>query len=190
MAVINLIKTFDSVKRESYWRIPFILGSSLKFRQILQLLHDDTSGTVLNNNGPGETIKSTKGVKKGCIVDLTLFSIYDRVIFQLVTDKIPNSAKIIYRTKGGKFNLSRLSENTKVSTTSVLKCSYAGDNQTKSEDDFQQILGAFKEAHQSTELNINASKTQIINQPEQSSNTASPAVIVNGTNLKHIFFPI
>lgn len=188
MAFIDLVKAFDSVNREALWSVLSRIGCPPKFIQILRLLHDGMSGKVLNSNGPGESFKITTGVKQGCVIAPTLFSIYVGAILHLVKEKIPKGVEIIYRTDGGLFNLSRLRAKSKVSATTVLELQYADDNVilANSEHDLQHTLDAFSEAYKSIGLEINSNKTQILWQPAPTCNAIPPGVMVNGSSLKNV----
>ena len=63
------------------------------------------------------------GVKQGCVIAPTLFSIYFCAILFLVRDRLPCGVEINYRL----FNLSRIKAKTKVTNAAVIKFQYDDD---------------------------------------------------------------
>lgn len=188
MAFIDLVKAFDSVNRDALWKILAKIGCPQKYINIVRLLHDDMNGMVLVNNNPGENFEISAGVKQGCVIAPTLFSIFVGTILHLVEGKLPKGIEIEYRTDGGLFNPNRLRAKTKVSTTSIIELQYADDNVVlaKTEEDLQAILNAFDEAYTSIGLSLNTQKTQILHQPKPNSISTRPIITVQGKALQSI----
>lgn len=182
MAFIDLIKAFDSVNREALWRILSLIGCPAKYIQILRLLHDDMLATVISNSEHGDPFYVTTGVKQGCVIAPTLFSIFVGTILRLVDGKLPSGVELVYRTDGNLFNVSRLRAKSKVSSVSVIELQYADDNVVlaNTEEDLQNILNVFNEAYKSIGLEININKTQILFQPAPNSNNEAPTIKING----------
>ena len=166
MAFIDLTKAFDSINREALWRILAKYGCPEKFISILRLLHDGMSARVLGGTG-GEAFEVRTGVKQGCVIAPTLFSIFISAIFHLIQDRLPHGVEIIYRMDGGLFNLRRLKARSKTSTTSLIELQYAGDNCVcaTSECKLQAILDAFTLAYESLGLSVNVKKIEVLFQP-------------------------
>lgn len=164
MAFIDLVKAFDSVNREALWKILAKVGCPPKYIQILRLLHDNMNATVLSNEGQGESFQITTGVKQGCVIAPTLFSLFISAILHLVKGYLPSGVEILYRFDGGIFNPNRLRAKTKVSTASVIELQYADDNvvMANTEEDLQATLNAFNQAYRKIDLEINFNKTQIL----------------------------
>ena len=158
MAFIDLTKAFDSINREALWRILAKYGCPEKFISTLRLLHDGMSARVLGGTG-GEAFEVRTGVKQGCVIAPTLFSIFISAIFHLIQDRLPDGVEIIYRMAGGLFNLRRLKARSKTSTTSLIELQYADDNCVcaTSECQLQAILDAFTLAYESLGLSVNVS---------------------------------
>ena len=118
MAFIDLSKAFDMVNRQALWRILLKVGCPEKFVRVLRLLHDEMSASVLGGGGSEiDPFTVGAGVKQGCVIAPTLFSIYISCILQIVEAEgtLPDGIEIMYRVDGGLFRLCRLKANTKVS---------------------------------------------------------------------------
>ena len=85
-----------------------------KFIAIVMLFHEGMLARVLDKGESSETCDVTNGVKQGCVLVPTLFSMVfsarPKIAFQDNTD----SMAIRYRTDGEPFNLKRLQTRTKV----------------------------------------------------------------------------
>ncbi|XP_076043659.1 uncharacterized protein LOC143026773 [Oratosquilla oratoria] len=144
LAFIDLTKAFDCVCRQLLWKILKKVGCPDKFITIVQLFHDEISASVLANGGNSKPFKVDFGVKKGCVLAPTLFSIFVAAILHMIKNNVPPGTHILYRMDGKVFNLSRLKAKTKVKTTSHLDFEYTDDNSValSSEKGLQQLLEA------------------------------------------------
>ncbi|KAL2088694.1 hypothetical protein ACEWY4_015593 [Coilia grayii] len=85
-AFIDLTKAFDSVNRTALWRALSKIGCPNKYLKILRMLHDDMTVTVVGNSGcETAPFKVHTGVKQGCVIAPTLFSIFISTILHLTT---------------------------------------------------------------------------------------------------------
>ncbi|KAL7865124.1 hypothetical protein SRHO_G00103710 [Serrasalmus rhombeus] len=85
MAFIDLTKAFDSVHREALWLVLAKIGCPEKYIRVLRLLHDNMSAMVLGDSGDESApFRVDKGVKQGCVIAPTLFSIFVAVILYLI----------------------------------------------------------------------------------------------------------
>uniref|UniRef100_A0A803TM72 ribonuclease H n=1 Tax=Anolis carolinensis TaxID=28377 RepID=A0A803TM72_ANOCA len=189
MAFIDLAKAFDTVNRSALWTILQKIGCPDKFVNILRLLHDDMMATVLDSNGSqSDPFKVESGVKQGCVIAPTLFSIFIAMILHLVDGKLPTGVEIIYRTDGKLLNLSRLRAKTKVTTKSVIELQYADDNVVcaHSEEDLQATLNSFTEAYEKLGLSLNIEKTKVLFQQAPANPSAKPGIQLNGVTLENV----
>ena len=129
MTFIDLVKAFDSVNREAIWRILELDGCPPKFINIIRLLHDNMNATFPTNHGPGEAFKITTGLKQGCVIAPTLFSMFLGTVLHVAVKNLPPGVKVTYRTVGKLFSLNRLRAKIKISATTVVEVQYADDNQ-------------------------------------------------------------
>ena len=144
MAFIDLTKAFDSVNRQALWTILSRCGCSEKSVRILRLLHH-MSAAVFCSGSKTEPFKVETGVKQGCIIAPTLFTVFIAAILHLIGNNLPTGVQFVFRTDGKLFNLNRLKAKSKLSHSSIMELQYADDNAiaTHTEEDLQARLNAF-----------------------------------------------
>ena len=73
---IDLTKAFDTVCRDGLWLIVIMekFGCPRKFTALVRQLHDSMRATVLHNGDTSDSFPVTNGVKQGCVLAPTLFS--------------------------------------------------------------------------------------------------------------------
>ena len=100
---------------------------------------------VLDSCSSTEPFEVRTGVKQGCVIAPTLFSIFISTVSQLIKDKLLEGVAVIYRLDKVLFDLKRLRAKIKTSTTSVVELQCADDNCVcaTSEENLQTILDAF-----------------------------------------------
>ena len=72
---LDFKKAFDSVHRDSLWKILRHYGIPDKLVGIVKMLYHDSSARVLHDGELSETFKVETGVKQGCVLSPFLFSI-------------------------------------------------------------------------------------------------------------------
>ena len=70
----DLTKAFDTVCRDGLWQIMGKFGCPRKFTALVRQLHDGMTATVLDNRDTSDSFPVTNGVKRGCVLAPTLFS--------------------------------------------------------------------------------------------------------------------
>ena len=71
---VDLTKAFDTVCREGLWKIMAKFGSPAKFIAIVRQFHDGMKARVQDGVEYSEPFLVTNGVKQGCVLAPTLFS--------------------------------------------------------------------------------------------------------------------
>ncbi|PFX13419.1 Retrovirus-related Pol polyprotein from type-1 retrotransposable element R2 [Stylophora pistillata] len=168
LAIIDLTKAFNTVARELLWDVLVRSGCPRKFINMIKLMHDQMTTTVLVNDGNSTPFEVKIGVKQGCLKGPTLFSIFISVVFLIAYPRIPEQLnEIAFRFEGKLFNLQRLRAKSKISKSAMVEFQYADDNAiaAHTEEDLQTILDAFNYAYTQLGLKINAKKTQVLFQP-------------------------
>ena len=74
ISFVDLNKAFDSVSKEGLWKILAKFSCPEKFFKMVRRFHDDMVARVLNDGGSSEPFQVTNGVKQGCVLAPTLFS--------------------------------------------------------------------------------------------------------------------
>nr|VZI42983.1 unnamed protein product [Spirometra erinaceieuropaei] len=72
---VDLTKAFDTVNREGLWKIMQQFGCPERFIQMVRQLNDGMMARVTDNGAVSEAFAVTNGVKQGCVLASTLFSL-------------------------------------------------------------------------------------------------------------------
>nr|VZI27122.1 unnamed protein product [Spirometra erinaceieuropaei] len=72
---VDLTKAFDTVNRDGLWKIMQKFGCPERFTQMVRQLHDGMMARVTDNGAVSEAFAVTNGVKQGCVLAPTLFSL-------------------------------------------------------------------------------------------------------------------
>ncbi|KAL8606836.1 hypothetical protein ACOMHN_036474 [Nucella lapillus] len=105
---VDLTKAFNTVSREGLWGIMNKCGCPSTFIAIIHQFHDGMLARVLDDGEPSEAFPVTNGVKQGCVVALTLFSMmFSAMLSESFSDCKPR-INIKYRSDGKLSNHWRL----------------------------------------------------------------------------------
>ncbi|BHF66062.1 hypothetical protein SprV_0200907600 [Sparganum proliferum] len=155
---VDLTKAFDTVNREGLWKIMQKFGCPERFTQMVRQLHDGMMARVMDNGAVSEAFAVTNGVKQGCVLAPTLFSLmFPAMLMDAYRDeRAPGSA------------------------------SPTGQTNTTSEEEMQQSMDLFSAACEYFGLVTNTQKTVVMHQPPPNSATHpnAPQISVNGTQLQ------
>ena len=106
---VDLTKAFDTVSRKGLWQIMERLGCPPKFLNMVIQLHEDQRGQVRLKSDLSEPFPIVNGVKQGCVLAPTLFSIFFSMMLKQATKDLDDddAVYIHYRLDGNLFNLRR-----------------------------------------------------------------------------------
>nr|VZI07327.1 unnamed protein product [Spirometra erinaceieuropaei] len=105
---VHLTKAFDTVNREGLWKIMQKFGCPERFTQMVRQLHDGMMARVTDNRAVSEAFAVTNGVKQGCVLAPTLFSLmFSAMLMDAYRDERPG-IRIAYRTDGHLLNQRRM----------------------------------------------------------------------------------
>nr|VZI34508.1 unnamed protein product [Spirometra erinaceieuropaei] len=186
---VDLTKAFDTVNREGLWEIMQKFGCPERFTQMVRQLHDGMMARVTDNGAVSEAFAVTNGVKQGCVLAPTLFSLmFSAMLMDAYRDERPG-IRIAYRTDGHLLNQRRMHFQSRVSTTTVQELLFADDCalNTTSKEEMQRSMDLFSAVCENFGLVINTQKTVVMHQPPPNSATvpnAPPQISVNGTQLQ------
>ena len=112
---VDLTKAFDTVSRKGLWLIMERLGFPPKFLSMVIQLHKDQHGQVRLNSDLSEPFSIANGVKQGCVLAPTLFSIFFSMMLKQAIKGLDgdNAVYVRYRLDGSLFNFRRLQAHTK-----------------------------------------------------------------------------
>nr|VZI53039.1 unnamed protein product [Spirometra erinaceieuropaei] len=186
---VDLTKAFDTMNREGLWKIMQKFGCPERFTQMVRQLHDGMMARVTDNGAVSEAFAVTNGVKQGCVLAPTLFSLmFSAMLMDAYRDERPG-IRIAYRTDGHLLHQRRMHFKSRVSTATVHELLFGDDCalNTTSEEEMQRSMDLFSAACENFGLVINTQKTVVMHQPPPNSATAPnapPQISVNGTQLQ------
>ncbi|BHF72420.1 hypothetical protein SprV_0401548500 [Sparganum proliferum] len=131
-------------------------------------LHDGMMTRVTDNGAVSEAFAVTNGVKQGCVLVPTLFSLmFSAMLMDAYRDERPAFVHIAYRTDGHLLNQGRMHFQTRVSKTTVHELLLADDCalNTSSEEEMQRSMDLFSAACENFGLVINTQVTVVVHQP-------------------------
>ena len=108
MTFVELTKTFDTVSCEGLWKIMATFGCPTKFIAMVRQFHDGKLARVQNDGEFSDPLPVTNGVKQGCILAPTLFSMMFSAMLTAAFQDDDSGIPIRYRFDGKLFNLRRL----------------------------------------------------------------------------------
>ena len=124
---VDLTKAFDTVSRNGLWKIISKFGCPHKFIQVVRQLHDGMQAQVLDDRESSTPYPVTNGVKQGCVLAPTLFSMMFSAMLTDAFREANPGMDIRYRTDGRLFNLRRLQAKTKVHVEKLRDILFADD---------------------------------------------------------------
>ncbi|XP_063595009.1 uncharacterized protein LOC134771986 [Penaeus indicus] len=163
MTFVDLTKAFDTVSRKGLWMIMERLGCPPKFLSMVIQLHDDQRGQVRLNSDLSEPFPIVNGVKQGCVLAPTLFSIFFSMMLKQATEDLEDDEAVYirYRLDGSLFNLRRLHAHTKT---------------------LEQLIPAA----QLFGLEVSLKKTEVLHQPAPREEYRPPHITIGETELKAV----
>ena len=183
---VDLTKAFDTVSREGLWQIMSKYGCPETFIAIVREFHDGMQVSVQDNGDYSKPFNVTNGVKQGCVLAPTLFSLmFSAMLIDAFKDET-YGVDIRYRYDGGGlFRPTRLKATTKTCTDSARDFLFADDcalNAT-SEEDMQASMDLFSQACRNFGLTISIKKTEVLHQPAPGTAYNEPTIKCEGQTL-------
>ncbi|BHF64861.1 hypothetical protein SprV_0200786900 [Sparganum proliferum] len=105
---VDRTKAFNTVNRDVLGKIMQKFGYPERFTQMMHQLHNDMMARVTDNGAVSEAFAVTNGMKQGCVLAPTIFSIIlSAVLMDACRDERPG-IRIAYRTDGQLLNRRRM----------------------------------------------------------------------------------
>ena len=185
---IDLTKAFDTVNRAALWAILSKLGCPPRFVQIIRSFHDGMFCRVIENGDASDPFPVSNGVKQGCVLAPTLFSLLFAQMLSVALSQTETGVTIRYRTDGDFFNLRRLKAYTKVTRATVRDFLFADDCAlaAHSEVDLQELADCFATAARSFGLTVSIKKTEVLRQLAPNTVRPPPNITMDGNVLKNV----
>ncbi|WP_419619889.1 reverse transcriptase domain-containing protein [Thiolapillus sp.] len=137
------------------------LGCPPKFLTILRQLHEGQQGQVKHNGSLSGSFPISNGVKQGCVLAPTLFSIFFSIMLREAKEDLSDGIYIRFRTDGSLFNLRRLLARTKTIKELMTELLFADDCAllSNTEEALQHIVNHFSDAAKNFGLIISLKET-------------------------------
>ena len=105
---VDLTKTFDTISRDGLWKIMAKFGCPPRYIVMVRQFHDGMQARVQNDGEFSEPFPVTNGVKQGCIMVPTLFSMIFSAMLTDAFQDVDAGFPIRFRFDGKLLNLRRL----------------------------------------------------------------------------------
>ena len=186
MTFVDLTKAFDTVSRDGLWKIMAKFDCPPRYIAMVRQFHDGMQARVQNDGEYSEPFPVTNGVKQGCVMAPTLFSMMFSAMLTDAFQDVDAGFPIRYRFDGKLLNLRRLQAKSKVQTDVVDKLLYADDlaENAKSEEKMQGGVDRMSKACDNFKLTISTKKTEVVHQPAPGKPYSEPTITVNGQKLQ------
>ncbi|BHF76535.1 hypothetical protein SprV_0501963300 [Sparganum proliferum] len=164
---VDPTKAFDTVNREGLWKLMQKFGCPERLIEMVRQLHDGMMAQATDNGAVSEAFAVTSGVKQGCVLAPTHFSLmFSAMLMDAYRDERPAFVRIAYRTDGHLLNqrdalpIVRIhNHRPRTPLRRRLRLN------TTSEEDMQRSMDLFSAACENFGLVINTQKTVVIHQP-------------------------
>ena len=188
---VDLTKAFDTVSRLGLWKIMAKFGIPDKFIAIIRSFHEGMQASVSVEGESSNSFGVNNGVKQGCVLAPTLFSIMFTGMLKITFQDNTDCISIEWRTDGGcLFNLQRLKARTLVCQAFLRDFLFADDCglNADSQEAMQRTMDKLSEACDAFGLTISIKKTEVLYQPVPGSqiDQEPPAIMVKGQALRTV----
>ena len=167
MIFVYFSKASDTVDRETLWKVLNLYGCPEKVVLIIKLFHKGMTGAVRIAGDTGERFTINHGVKQGCVLAPTLYSLYLAAVLETMCTNLNLGVFIKTRTDGKLFNLARLRASIKTREICVTELLFADDSALVATDPnvIQEIADRLSCAARHFGMKINVSKPELLYQP-------------------------
>ncbi|KAI8495016.1 hypothetical protein Bbelb_270020 [Branchiostoma belcheri] len=153
-------------------------------------LHEDQRGQVRSRNDLSEHFPVLNGVKQGCVLAPTLFTIFFSMMLQQATEDLGDEDGIYirYRTDGSLFNLRCLQAHTKTLEQLIRELLFADAAALVAHTEFamQRVTSCFAEASELFGLEVSLKKTEVLHQPARRKEYCPPCIKIGEKPLKAV----
>ena len=94
MTFVDLTKAFDTVSRDGLWKIMTKFGCPPRYIAMVRQFHDGMQARVQNDGEYSEPFPVTNGVKQGCVMAPTLFS----MMFLLCSQMLFKTMMLVFQS--------------------------------------------------------------------------------------------
>ena len=101
---VDFTKAFDTTDRTTLWKILEIYGCPEKLVNIIKQFHCEMKAQVSVGGEPSDAFEVNHGMKQGCVLDTTLFSLYLTAVLETMDEGLNRGVFIRTRADGKLFN--------------------------------------------------------------------------------------
>ena len=98
MTFVDLTKAFDTVSRDGLWKIMAKFGCPPRFIAMVRQFRDGMQARVQNDGEFSEPFEVTNGVKQGCVLAPTLFSMMFSAMLMDALTLVSQSGTVLMAT--------------------------------------------------------------------------------------------
>ena len=186
IAFVDLTKAFDTVSRSGLYMVLEKIGCPPTLLQLIISFHNNMKATVQFDGSTSDSFDINSGVKQGCVLAPTLFSIYFAVLLENAFKTSPGDVYLKWRTDGSLFNLSRLKASTKTTTSKIRDLLFADDAAivAHNESTLQSMMNQLSTACTKFSLVISVKKTVVLSQTQDKSSPTT--ILLNNSPLEQV----
>ena len=183
-----LTVAFVTVIRTGLWLILERLGCPPKFLQMAIELHENQRGQIRLNGDLSKPFPISNGVKQGCVLAPTLFSIFFSMTLKQSTVDLNDDEGVYvrYRLDSSLFNVRRFQAHTKTQERLIQDLLFADDAVLVAHTDqaLQRVTSCLADSSRLFGLEINVKKTEVLHQPVPHEEYRSLHISIGDTELK------
>ena len=178
---IDLTKAFDLVSRSGLFKLLRKIGCPPHLLAIISSFHENMHSMVNYNGSTSEAFKVSSGVKQGCILAPTFFSIFFSMLLQYAFKNCREGVFLHTRSDGKLLNITRLRVKTKVTKVLIREMLFADDAAVVSHTEgLQQLVSRLSHACNEFGLKISLKKMNVMAQDSGH----PPTIAIDGYNLE------
>ena len=164
MVFVDFSKAFDTVGRTGLWQLLRKYGCPEKFTTMIEALHTGIMANVSVGGEVSESFRVTNGVKQGCVLAPTLFSIFLSAMLDDAFRDMGGGVYIQSRQSADLFNVAHFRAKNKTTRILMRELLFADDSAlvAHSAEEMQKIVDAFSNASKKFGLKINIKKTEVL----------------------------
>ena len=184
IAFVDLTKAFDTVCRSALYKVLKSIGCPPKLLQLVISFHEDMKACIQFDGSTSDCFDVRNGVKQGCVLAPTLFSIYFSVLLRCAFGGNQDGVYIRSRADGSLFNLARLRAKSKTVELLCRELLFADDAELTAHEEttLQGLLDNLSRACDLFCLTISVKKTEVIGQ----GTAIPPSITLHGNPLRTV----
>ena len=185
---MTFTKAFDTVSREGLWKVMAKFGCPAKFKAMVRQFHDGMLARVQNDGEFSDPFFVTNGVKQGCVLASTVFSMMFSAMLSDAFQDGDNGIPIRYHFEGKLISLRRLPAKSKVQTEVLDEFLFADDmaKGAPTEENTQKGVDQVSDSCDSYGLTVSIRKSEVVYQPAPGKPYKEPTIKVKGQRLQVI----